>query len=97
MMKLNMNDIVKVKLTSYGVDVFYHQFDEVNKHIKSCGGKPLEPLMPRIDKDGFTEFQLWYFIELYGAHIGMCKKNVVSDISIYIDDKDLINVCDSGK
>lgn len=95
MMKLNINDIVKVKLTPQGVDIFYHQFDELNKYIKSRGGKPLEPLMPRIDKDGFTEFQLWYFIELYGNHIGMAKKNVISDICLYIDDNDLINIGNS--
>lgn len=89
MKKFIINDMVKVKLTPHGVDIFYHQFDELNKQIVAHGGKPLEPMMPRIDNDGFTEFQLWHFIQLYGAHIGMCKEDVVSDISIYIDDKDL--------
>lgn len=87
MKKLNMNDRIKVKLTPHGVDVFYHQFDKTNKRIISCGGKPLEPLMPQIDKDGYTEFQLWFFIELYGNHIGITKENVIADICLYIEDE----------
>lgn len=92
MKKINLNCRVKVKLTPHGADIYYHRFDEVNKKILSCGGKPLESRMPKIDKDGFTEFQLWEFIELYGEHIGMAKKNVVSDLSFYFDDKDLEEV-----
>ena len=89
MKKLNMNCRVKVKLTPLGADIFYHQFDEINKIIEKNGGKRLENMMPQIDKNGYTEFQLWQFIELYGEHIGMARPNVVSDISLYIDDEDL--------
>ena len=31
---------------------------------------------------GYTEFQLWNFIELYGQHIGMCKPNVIEPLDI---------------
>ena len=31
MKKLNMNSTIKVKLTPFGTDIFYHQFDELNK------------------------------------------------------------------
>lgn len=80
--KLNLNDRVKVKLTPLGVEIYYHQYDELNKRIKERGGKQLEPRMPEIDKDGYTEFTLWNFIELYGEHIGMCKKNVIEPLYI---------------
>ena len=92
MKRLNMNHVVRVKLTPHGTDIYYHRFDELNKKIVSCGGKPLGNRMPEVDKDGFTKFQLWDFIEIYGEHIGMAKKNVVSDLSFYIDDKDLEEV-----
>ena len=77
--KINLNEIVKVKLTPLGAEIYYKQFDDVNKH---CGREICKPQMPRIDKDGYTEFQLWHFMELYGEHIGMCKLNVIEPLDI---------------
>ena len=77
--KINLNEIVKVKLTPYGAEIYYKQFDELNKQR---GREICKPHMPRIDKDGYTEFQLWHFIELYGEHIGMCKPNVIEPLEI---------------
>ena len=77
--KINLNETIKVKLTPYGAEIYYKQFDEVNKQ---CGREICKPHMPRIDKDGYTEFQLWHFIELYGQHIGMCKPNVIEPLDI---------------
>ena len=77
--KINLNDRIKVKLTPYGAEIYYKQFDEVNKQY---GREICNPQMPRIDKDGYTEFQLWHFIELYGQHIGMCKPNVIEPLDI---------------
>ena len=77
--KINLNEIVKVKLTPLGAEIYYKQFDELNKE---CGREICKPQMPRIDKDGYTEFQLWNFIELYGEHIGMCKPNVIEPLDI---------------
>lgn len=82
--KINLNDRVKVKLTPLGAEIYYHQYDDVNKKIKENGGTELEPMMPQIDKDGFTEMQLWHFIKLYGKHIGMCKPNVIEPLDIVI-------------
>lgn len=80
--KINLNDRVKVKLTPLGAEIYYHQYDDLNKSIKANGGTQLEPRMPRIDKDGYTEFTLHHFINLYGEHIGMCKPNVIEPINI---------------
>ena len=77
--KINLNEIVKVKLTPLGAEIYYKQFDELNKE---CGREICKPQMPQIDKDGYTEFQLWHFIELYGEHIGMCKPNVIEPLEI---------------
>lgn len=77
--KINLNETIKVKLTPYGAEIYYKQFDEVNKQY---GREICKPQMPRIDKDGYTEFQLWHFIELYGQHIGMCKQNVIEPLDI---------------
>ena len=77
--KINLNEIIKVKLTPYGAEIYYKQFDELNKQY---GRQICKPLMPRIDKDGYTEFQLWQFIELYGKHIGMCKPKFIEPLEI---------------
>lgn len=77
--KINLNETIKVKLTPYGAEIYYKQFDELNKQY---GREICKPLMPRIDKDGYTEFQLWNFIELYGQHIGICKPNVIEPLDI---------------
>ena len=84
--KINLNEMVKVKLTPLGAEIYYKQFDELNKE---CGREICKPQMPKIDKDGYTEFQLWHFIELYGEHIGMCKPNVIEPLDIVY--------CGSGK
>ncbi len=80
--KINLNDRVKVKLTPLGAEIYYHQYDDLNKSIKANGGTQLKPRMPKIDKDGYTEFTLHHFINLYGEHIGMCKPNVIEPINI---------------
>ena len=89
--KLNLNERVKVKLTPLGAEIYYHQCDDVNKKIKENGGTELEPIMPQIDKDGYTEFQLWHFIELYGQHIGICKPNVIEPLDIVYCGNDKYN------
>lgn len=79
--KININEKIKVKLTPIGAEIYYKQYDELNKN---AGKTVLEPRMPKIDKDGYTEFQLWHFIELYGEHIGVCKPNVIEPIEIVL-------------
>lgn len=77
--KINLNDRIRVRLTPLGVKIFYSQFDELNL---SLGRKVLESHMPAIDKDGYTEMQLWYFIQLYGSYIGVGRENVVETLDI---------------
>ena len=93
MKKLNLNERVRFKLNPKGAEIFYHQYDELNKELKARGASNLlEPYMPSIDSNGFTEMQLRKFMELFGSHIGMGKPNVIEDLSLYIDEKDLNDV-----
>jgi hypothetical protein len=89
MKKLNLNDIIKVKLTDCGKDIFYHQHDELNKFIMERGGKPLKPWFPEIDADGYSEFQLWHFMNIYGRHMNNGAPAVVEHMSIHINEEDL--------
>lgn len=78
---LNLNDTIKVKLTDHGKDIFYHRMDDlIEKGVK------LTPKMPKVDADGYTTFQLWDFIQLYGQYIGMALPNVIEPIDIIVSD-----------
>ena len=84
MKKLDLNSLIRVKLTDYGKDIYYHRFDEVNKFISNCSGKLIEPCYPETDGGGLTEFHLWEFIELYGPYMHMEAKNVIEPLCIYL-------------
>lgn len=82
---INLNDIVKVKLTDVGKDIYYHQNDDLNEEIRQRGGKPVEARMPKVDEDGYTSLQLWTLMNLYGPHIAAWKKlpfetNILYDV-----------------
>lgn len=78
---INLNDAIKVKLTPLGADIFYHQYDQLNKDYKRV---VIEPHLPKVDEKGYTKFQLHQFMELYGEHIGMAKPNVIEPLDIIL-------------
>ena len=77
--KINLNDPIKVKLTPYGAEIYYHQFDDINKRY---GRQVFEPHLPTIDKDGYTKFLLHGFMELYGEYMYAGARNVIEPIEI---------------
>lgn len=78
-MKINLNESVKVKLTDLGKEIFYHQYDRINQ---IAGREICKPMFPKEDENGYSEFQLWYFIQLYGKYIGMTLPNVIEPLEI---------------
>lgn len=80
MKKFNLNDYIKVKLTDYGKDIYFQRFDTMEYPLLKGQIKPC-------DENGFTEFQMWDFINLYGHYIYLGAENVIEDIEIYIDEK----------
>lgn len=76
---INLNEVVKFKLSDHGKDIFYHQYDSINEYMKTHGGRIIEPSMPKVDEDGYTEMQLWVFMELYGKHMGNGMKNCIEN------------------
>ena len=89
MKTLNLNDIIKVKLTDAGMDIYYHHWDEFNAR---CGQEIIKPSYPIVDEDGFVKFQLWYFMEIYGRHMSLTSPQFIEDNNIYIYEKDLREV-----
>lgn len=76
---INLNEPIKVKLTDWGKEIYYHQYDRTNKIV---GREVCKPKFPKEDENGYTEFQLWCFIELYGMHMGMTLPNVIEPLEI---------------
>lgn len=91
---INLNEIVKVKLTDLGKEIFYHQHDEFNKRM---GKEVIKPKYPREDEDGYSRFQLWYFIELYGNHFGMGYPNVILPLEIIYEHGENVVRCKDCK
>lgn len=84
-MRLNLNENIKVKLTDFGKNIYWHQYDELNN---SFGRQLCKPTMPKVDEDGYTTFQLWHFMELYGEHMGMTLPNVIEPLEIVFEEKE---------
>ena len=77
--RINLNEVVKVKFTDLGKDIYYHRFDELNQVY---GRIVCKPSFPKEDAEGYTKFQLWDFIETYGEHVGIAKPNVIEPLEI---------------
>ena len=84
MKKFNVNNFIKVQLTDRGKDIYYHKDDGVNKFY---GTEMITPEYPKVDGDGFTIFQLWDFMNIYGPHMHNGMEQVIKNNNIYIDEK----------
>lgn len=77
--KVNLNDTVKVRLTDLGKEIYYHRYDNLNQR---AGKIICKPKFPEEDAEGYTQFQLWDFIQLYGGYIGMARPNVIEPLDV---------------
>lgn len=78
---VNLNDYVKVKPTDCGKEIYYHKNDKVNKIY---GRRVIKPSFPRVDSEGYTKFQLWDFINIYGNYMDICDENVIDPLDIIV-------------
>lgn len=77
--RINLNEPIKVKLTDWGKEIYYHQYDRINQIV---GREACKPSFPKEDENGYAEFQLWCFMELYGECMGMTLPNVIEPLEI---------------
>lgn len=80
--RINLNEIVKFKLTDYGKDIYYHRYDSLNEFMQMCFGKQIDASMPKVDEEGYTEMRLWEFMGIYGPHMGLAKKECIAPLEI---------------
>lgn len=90
MQTINLNDHIKVKLSDAGKDIYYHQYDEINRKLRLLSGKPttIKPTMPKVDTEGYTKFQLWEFMHLYGKYIMMGGESILETLNIIVCDEE---------
>lgn len=78
--KIHLNDSIKVKLTDYAKNIYYHRFDHINEKY---GRVMINPHYPKEDEEGYTLFQLYQFINLYGGLIDVVERNILKTPEIF--------------
>ena len=71
---INLNEIVKVKLTDYGKEIFYKHYEG------SIGPRAILNL----DQDGYSEFQLWQLMNIFGAYMNLGNREVLDPLEIIV-------------
>jgi len=89
-MKINLNQVVKIKLNSKGKEIFFHKDDWLREGvIRVKGHCPdyLKPVYPQEDDFGYSEFQLWELMKIYGSYLRMTD-SPFEDTTIIYDEED---------
>lgn len=75
--KINLNERIKVKLTATGIKAYVDYMNEPNVVAKH--GQPVKTkyLLPTIDDEGYTTFQLWEFMSIFGQYFYMGNNDQV--------------------
>lgn len=84
MVKINLNEKIKVKLTDYGKVVYYNRLKELNDKL----GSMFKPCFPKEDEEGYATFQLWVFMETYGQYMNMTTPNVIKPLEIIYQEEE---------
>ena len=64
--KINLNMIVKVRLTDFGIYILKKQHEELNETIKKNGGAGFRMFQLDIDESGYYQTQLFTLIQKFG-------------------------------
>lgn len=79
---IHLNDAVKFKLNEYGKDIYRHRFDKVNVDILNRGGKPIEPIMLKVDSEGYSKMQFWEFLKIFGPYTDWTRPEYLKSLEI---------------
>lgn len=83
--KVNINDFIKVKLTDHGKDIYEHHNDDLIKKVEGDYIKEaLKPIPLNYDDKGYTDFQLWNFMNIFGKHMFNGAEPVIENNNIII-------------
>lgn len=79
----NLNDYIKVKMNQQGLAIYRKRYDDLWN-----GKKPLfEYQPPKTDENGWSEWQAWEFMHIFGQHLGNGFNNPC-ETSVYIQNNE---------
>ncbi len=74
MKEYGLNDIIKVKLSETGIEVLNERYSQYGYYKQP-------------DSEGYFEFQLWEFMNIYGKYMNIGNIDVLKESKIVLDDK----------
>ena len=83
----NINEIIKVKLTQKGKLIYLEYQIEIQKRFDRDGIKIEVPLNIEVDSEGFSSFQLWRFMEIFGNHMYCGAEPVIEGPILYLPEE----------
>lgn len=85
MFTYNINDKIKVKLTEHGKAILRNEVADTMRKLKNLN-LPDDYFPYPEDEDGYTEFQLWNFMRIFGSHFwNGCPPILDTNKIIFID------------
>jgi hypothetical protein len=75
--KFNINNEVKVKITDIGYDIWLAYENKFTQYLPTYPITTIEELKAKADKDGYTEFQMWDMMSIFGSHMKMGFENPI--------------------
>lgn len=85
MKTLNINSKVRIKLTSFGIEILRKQHEE--RHRSYPFAFPASFTPPAVNEDGFCEMQLWEVMNTFGEFLYNGAPNLPFETNIQIDDE----------
>lgn len=85
MVEVNLNQTVKVKLTSHGIGILrdFHNEKQDKIHFINHSYEKL-PFKLRLDDEGYYTTQMWTLMQTFGNHVGLGRRSPF-DIVILIE------------
>ena len=84
MNSINLNEMVKVKLSDAGIEYYRRYMEEANKQMPEQWKFDTEP---KQDKHFFTQFQLWDLMNIFGEFCQPCLMSPFVDNKIYFSER----------
>ena len=89
MKKFNLNNFVKVKLSSKGAEIKNMLNSDINKFFENKGIKDVAKLKADYVEGDVYEGQLWELMNAFGSALSVGSESPFIDCEIYFNDKDL--------
>lgn len=78
----NLNDRIKVKLNKWGFEIWKNDHERHN----FIASETFETIKQRYTDDkGYSEFQTWDFMRIFGQHFTMGFNQPLEDMNVFVD------------